>query len=123
MVPLYFRPTSRIGYKHWKHGIISCKFREKKTVNVKGLPAVPESVLKHRKRRLAARHAKLQSQVKRRSDDIKKKKNIFKRAEQYVKEYRIKERDEIRLVRQARSRGNYYVPGEAKLAFVIRIRG
>lgn len=87
------------------------------------MPAVPESVLKHRKRRLAARHAKLQSQVKRRSDDIKKKKDIFKRAEQYVKEYRIKERDEIRLIRQARSRGNYYVPGEAKLAFVIRIRG
>lgn len=24
---------------------------------------------------------------------------------------------------QARNRGNYYVPGEAKLAFVIRIRG
>lgn len=48
---------------------------------------------------------------------------IFKRAERYVKEYRQKERDEIRLKRQAKNRGNYYIPGEARLAFVIRIRG
>lgn len=38
--------------------------------------------------------------LKRRSAAIKKRKEIFKRAEQYVKEYRIKERDEIRLARQ-----------------------
>merc|ERR1712179_862588 len=47
----------------------------------------------------------------------------FKRAEQYVKEYRAKERDEIRLRRMAKRDGNFYVPAEAKLAFVIRIRG
>lgn len=38
--------------------------------------------------------------LKRRTTAIKKKKEIFKRAEAYVKEYRIKERDEIRLARQ-----------------------
>lgn len=79
--------------------------------------------MKHRKRRLAARQARVQSSVKRRTDYIKKRKDIFRRAEAYVKEYRLKERDEIRLARQAKSRGNYYVPGDAKLAFVIRIRG
>nr|CAJ17237.1 ribosomal protein L7e [Agriotes lineatus] len=89
----------------------------------KGLPAVPESVLKHRKRRLLARKHAVQSRIKKRTDNIKKRKDIFQRAEQYVKEYRIKERDEIRLARQAKNRGNYYVPGDAKLAFVIRIRG
>ncbi|KAJ8710078.1 hypothetical protein PYW07_009444 [Mythimna separata] len=89
----------------------------------KKLPAVPESVLKHRKRREALRTRRLQVTLKRRSVAVKKRKEIFKRAEQYVKEYRIRERDEIRLARQARNRGNYYVPGEAKLAFVIRIRG
>ena len=52
-----------------------------------------------------------------------KRKEIFKRAEQYVKEYRQRERDEIRLKREARKCGNYYVPDEPKLAFVIRIRG
>lgn len=90
---------------------------------VKGLPAVPESVLKHRKRRDASRAKRAQSAIKKKSDHIKKRKEIFKRAEQYVKEYRLKERDEVRLIRQAKNRGNFYVPAEAKLAFVIRIRG
>lgn len=53
----------------------------------------------------------------------KKTREIFIRAEKYVKAYRAKERDEIRLMREAKKRGNYYIPGEAKLAFVIRIRG
>ena len=52
-----------------------------------------------------------------------KRKVIFKRAEQYVKEYRQKEQDEVRLRRMAKQFGNFYVPAEAKLAFVIRIRG
>lgn len=84
---------------------------------------MPESVLKHRQRRDAARKARVQNTIKKRTEGIKKRKMIFKRAEEYVKEYRLKERDEIRLIRQARNRGNYYIPGEAKLAFVIRIRG
>jgi len=61
--------------------------------------------------------------LQQRADRYKKRKQIFKRAEEYVKEYRTKERDEIRLMRQAKNRGNYYIPGEARLAFVIRIRG
>ncbi|KAJ1674056.1 60S ribosomal protein L7, partial [Spiromyces aspiralis] len=48
---------------------------------------------------------------------------IFKRAEQYIKEYRQRENAEIRLKRQARTTGNFYVPAEAKLAFVIRLKG
>merc|ERR1711950_113951 len=47
----------------------------------------------------------------------------FKRAEKYVKEYRDKERDEIRLQRDAKKAGNFYVAAEPKLAFVMRIRG
>jgi 60S ribosomal protein uL30 len=38
-------------------------------------------------------------------------------------EYRDKERDEIRLRREAKKEGNYYVPADPKLAFVMRIRG
>ena len=44
-------------------------------------------------------------------------------AEKYIKEYRAKERDDIRMARQARKNGNFYVPDEPKLAFVMRIRG
>lgn len=96
---------------------------EKKIKTVKGLPAVPESVLKHRKRRAASRAKRVQSDIKKKADRIKNRKEIFKRAEQYVKEYRLKERDEIRLIRQSKNKGNFYVPADAKLAFVIRIKG
>lgn len=48
---------------------------------------------------------------------------IFKRAEQYVKEYQDAEKEKIRLSRLARKEGNFYVLSEPKLAFVIRIRG
>merc|ERR1712059_221918 len=48
---------------------------------------------------------------------------IFTRAENYAKEYRMGERDEIRFKRIAKSKGNFCVPSQAKLAFVIRIRG
>ncbi|XP_011138066.1 60S ribosomal protein L7-like [Harpegnathos saltator] len=87
------------------------------------LPAVPESVLKRRKRREAVKAARLQISIKQRANRYKKRKEIFKRAEKYIKEYKQKERDEIRLMRQAKNHGNYYIPGEARLAFVIRIRG
>merc|ERR1739847_22999 len=52
-----------------------------------------------------------------------KKKEVFQRAEKYVKQYREKERDEIRLRREAKKNNGYYVPAEPKLAFVMRIRG
>lgn len=48
---------------------------------------------------------------------------IFKRAESYVKEYRDAEREKIRLGRLSRQEGNFYVPEEPKLVFVIRIKG
>jgi ribosomal protein L30/L7E len=47
----------------------------------------------------------------------------FKRAESYVKEYRRTERDVIRLKRQARKAGNFYVQPEAKVAILVRIKG
>jgi large subunit ribosomal protein L7e len=48
---------------------------------------------------------------------------IFKRAESYVKEYRDAERERVRLGRVARQQGNFYVPDEPKLVFIIRIKG
>jgi len=98
-----------------------------KTGNIKNagkkLPAVPESILKRRKRNAVSKVAQLQRAAKERRLNRNKRVKIFKRAEQYVKEYRQKERDEIRLARQAKNQGNYYVPAEPKLAFVMRIRG
>lgn len=48
---------------------------------------------------------------------------IFKRAETYVNQYLEREKEEIRLKRAARAAGDFYVPAQAKVYFVIRIRG
>lgn len=84
---------------------------------------VPETIIK--KRRTAEQIRKHDAN---RSVALKKKRRttrraIFKRAEQYIKEYRSAERSLIRQRRMAKESGNYFVEPEAKLAFVIRIRG
>ena len=52
-----------------------------------------------------------------------KKHIIFKRTEKYLKEYRAHAKAEVNLSRQARKSGNFYVPAESKIAFLMRIRG
>ncbi|EGF80378.1 hypothetical protein BATDEDRAFT_16591 [Batrachochytrium dendrobatidis JAM81] len=83
----------------------------------------PESVLKKRKtfEKLVAERATKAIEAKKLNKT--KRSIIFKRAETYIKEYRSKERDEIFLHRQAKANNSFYVPAEAKLAFVIRIKG
>ena len=48
---------------------------------------------------------------------------IFKRAEQYVNEYKQAEREQIRLNRAAKQQGDYFVPASPKVYFVMRIKG
>lgn len=95
----------------------------KNNSQAKKLPTVPETLLKKRKRREEQKAKNILENVKYRKNLKAKKAIIFKRAEKYVKEYRSKERAAIRLKRQAKENGNFYVSPEAKLAFVIRIRG
>jgi large subunit ribosomal protein L7e len=87
------------------------------------LPAVPETILKRRKRQAENRALRAKEAVKSKVVRKAKRADIFKRAEKFAKEYQDQERDEIRLRREARKEGNYYVPGDPKLAFVMRIRG
>ncbi|XP_055328587.1 60S ribosomal protein L7-like [Paramacrobiotus metropolitanus] len=89
----------------------------------KKLPSVPETLLKNRKRGAEAKQRAANKAIKRRQKAKVTRGLIFKRAEQYVKEYRAKERDEVRLKRQAKKAKNFYVPDEPRLAFVVRIRG
>lgn len=84
---------------------------------------VPETVLKARKNAEKVKEQKAAEAVARRAANKEKRKAIFQRAEKYVKEYRDAEREQIRLKRDARANGEVYVPGEEKLAFVIRIKG
>merc|ERR1712025_702626 len=78
---------------------------------------------KRRKRQAENRANRAKLAVKAKVDRRKKRVNIFKRAEKYAKEYQAQEADEIRLKRDAKKDGNYYVPAEPRLAFVMRIRG
>lgn len=84
---------------------------------------VPENVLKKRKtqERLIAQKAADAAEAKKAK--IQKTRTIFKRAEAYVKEYRAHERQLVRLRREAKRTGNFFVEPEAKLLFVTRIRG
>jgi len=87
------------------------------------LPRVPESLLKRRKQVAASKSKAIKAAAANKKKQAKKKRVVFKRAEKYVKEYRAKEQDAVRLARLAKRSGNFHVPAEPKLAFVIRIRG
>jgi peptide methionine sulfoxide reductase MsrA len=62
----------------------------------KKLPAVPETVLKKRKRQAENRALRAKESIKNKIARKAKRVEAFKRAEQYCKEYQNKERDEIR---------------------------
>jgi len=89
----------------------------------KKLPAVPETQLKRRKIHVATAVRLAQRKTKALKAAKSKKVEIFKRAEKYVAEYKRQQRAVIQQKRDAKKVGNYYVPDEAKLAFVVRIRG
>eukprot|EP01133_Synstelium_polycarpum_P016791 gene16791-19969_t len=89
----------------------------------KAATPVPETILKKRAttQKKAIDVAKVGRAIRLRNSRVKA--IQFKRAEKYVREYRQKEREQIRLRRVAKNTGTFYVPPEAKVAFVIRIRG
>jgi len=89
----------------------------------KKLPAVPETILKRRKRQAESRALRVKEALKSKADKKSKRVEAFKRAEKYCKEYRTQELDQLRLKREAKKAGDFYVPAEPKLAFVMRIRG
>merc|ERR1711962_726031 len=80
------------------------------------VPSVPVTLLKRQKNIERVQAARTIAAQKKKKALKAKRGVIFKRAMSYAKE-----RDEIRLRRMAKRDGNFYVPAEAKLAFVIRI--
>merc|ERR1719482_1129027 len=84
---------------------------------------VPESVLKKRKtqEKIAADKAAAAADAKAARKD--KRVAAYKSAEKYVKEYRAIAKQRVRMHRQAKAAGNHFVDAEAKLIFVVRIRG
>ncbi|CED83357.1 60s ribosomal protein l7 [Phaffia rhodozyma] len=85
--------------------------------------AVPETLLKKRRSTEKTREEKLAKAAEARKTKRAKRQVIFKRAEQYVKEYTTAEKEEIRLRREARASGDFYVSAQPKVYLVVRIRG
>eukprot|EP00878_Enallax_costatus_P032483 GHUV01035697.1.p1 GENE.GHUV01035697.1~~GHUV01035697.1.p1 ORF type:complete len:184 (-),score=67.14 GHUV01035697.1:117-668(-) len=84
---------------------------------------VPELLAKKAKRDEAWQAQRQAAALEARKKARAQRREIFKRAEQYVNEYRQQEKDTIRLKREAKQKGGFYVEPEGKLAFVVRIRG
>jgi len=102
--------------------------KEKKEVKKEAAPAAgaahePESLLKKRKTVDAQRAARQQKSVDRKKRNKKDRKEAFKRAEKYVREYRSEEKALIRYKRQAKNNNNFYITPESRVLFAIRIRG
>merc|ERR1712126_353322 len=96
---------------------------QNKTKMAYAVPSVPGTMLKRQKNLERVKTARTVAIAKRKKALKEKRGVIFKKAQKYAKKYRAEERNEIRLRRMAKRDGNFYVPAEAKLAFVIRIRG
>jgi len=89
----------------------------------KKLPSVPETLLKRRKEKAERKAKQLKASLLVRKKNRDRKREIFRRAESYVKSYRRQQRDLVRIKKMAKAQGNFYVPDEPRLAFVIRTRG
>merc|ERR1719272_1299931 len=87
------------------------------------VPRVPASLLKKQKTaaKYAAEKAATDAELKKGAKG--KRKDIFKRAEKYAREYRKAERDTIQLKRDARKAGNFHVAAQPKVAILVRIKG
>ena len=91
-------------------------------VELKG-GAVSESFLKKQKRKEEWALAKKQEFEATKKKNVENRKLIFNRAKLYAQEYEEQQKELIRLKREARLKGGFYVNPEAKLLFIIRIRG
>lgn len=58
-----------------------------------------------------------------RKERAEKRQKLVANAEKYHNEYQTEDRNIIESLRKAKAEGNFYVPAEAKVAFVIRTRG
>jgi len=83
----------------------------------------PESILKKRKAREELRAKALASRAEEKKAAKTRRAGMLKRAEAYVKEYTAAEKELVAARRAARASGDFFVDPEAKLAFVVRIRG
>jgi len=93
------------------------------TFSTKKTSKIPESVLKKQKTQAAIARTVAAARKEQIKANKASRKVIFKRAEKYVKEYKDKEAELVRLRRQAKNNGNFFVEDMPKVLLVVRVRG
>uniref|UniRef100_A0A2K5NR83 Ribosomal protein L30 ferredoxin-like fold domain-containing protein n=1 Tax=Cercocebus atys TaxID=9531 RepID=A0A2K5NR83_CERAT len=96
---------------------------EGRNLRLKKFPAVPETLKKKRRNFTELKIKRLRKKFAQKMLRKTRRKLIYEKAKHYHKEYRQMYKTEIQMARMARKAGNFYVPAEPKLAFVISIRG
>ncbi|KAI7863632.1 ribosomal protein L30, ferredoxin-like fold domain-containing protein [Spinellus fusiger] len=84
---------------------------------------VPETLLKKQQSNAKAAAALVATKSELKKAQIAKRRDLFKRAAAHHAEYKNTEKREIFLRRQAKKNGDFYVPAQPKVVFVVRIRG
>eukprot|EP00124_Ichthyophonus_hoferi_P001998 Ihof_evm2s122 gene=Ihof_evmTU2s122 len=90
---------------------------------VEKVPVIPASVAKKQKAAAAYSAKRAAAHAEAKKANKLQRRVIFNKAKAYAREYSAAERSVVRSKRLARSTGSFFVPAEAKLAFVVRIRG
>jgi len=93
------------------------------SIFAKALVPVPESFTKKRKTQDEINKKKEQELLNQKKARSAERAVIYQRAAKYAHEYAAAENNLIRLRRQAKNAGNYFVEPEPTILFVIRIRG
>merc|ERR1711988_317338 len=93
------------------------------TTTVMSTTSVPESVLEKRKTQEKIMNNRLEEAASAKRSRKAKRNEAYANTEAYAKEYRAIARRQVRMRRQAKAAGNHFVEPEAKLMFVVRIRG
>ncbi|KAL0216032.1 hypothetical protein P9112_008216 [Eukaryota sp. TZLM1-RC] len=83
----------------------------------------PESLRKHQRRQAAHTEERTAEIKQDREHRAVQREEAFKRAEAYETEYQESQKAAIQARRDAEAKGQFFVPAEAKVAFVVRIRG
>ena len=84
---------------------------------------VPENIQKKQQREAKAQEQAVKDKQARHVQNVKRKSEYLSRAQKHAKAHHEAQRALVQQKREARAQGAFFVPAEAKVALVIRIRG
>ena len=84
---------------------------------------LPENLLKRQTRDQKIEAAKAKVRAEKKANGKQRRQALINKAKDYAKEYAQADREIIEKKRAARAQGGFYIPAEAKVLLVVRIRG